>query len=149
MDASFAREEGMKSQMGLLSLIADKRITNEAQICNIAEFQSTTIARVVRSTMAAESASLSHALDRQLYLRLLVECIVYREPDMKADWRMYLKIPGIIVTDAKSLYDHLGKSGSIPTERQTLSICWWHAIYRKTAQSDFIGFQTRICWQMC
>ena len=39
---------------------------------------------------------------------------------MQMDWRMHLKIPGIVVTDAKSLFDHLGKSGSIPTERQTL-----------------------------
>ena len=39
---------------------------------------------------------------------------------MQMDWRMRLKIPGIVVTDAKSLFDHLGKSGSIPTGRQTL-----------------------------
>ena len=33
---------------------------------------------------------------------------------------MYLKIPGYIVTDARSMYDHLSKSGSVPCERQTL-----------------------------
>ena len=110
----------MKSQMGLLNLVADKGITHGAATCNIVEFQSTTIARVARSTMAAESASLSQAVDRQLYLRLLVECILHGEPNMQMDWRMRLKIPGVIVTDAKSLFDHLGKSGSIPTERQTL-----------------------------
>ena len=33
---------------------------------------------------------------------------------------MHLKIPGLVVTDAKSMFDHLSKSGSIPTERQTL-----------------------------
>ena len=68
MDASFAKEVGMKSQIGLLGLVADKDIIHGAGICNIVEFQSTTIARVVRSTMAAESASLSQAVDRQLYL---------------------------------------------------------------------------------
>ena len=31
-----------------------------------------------------------------------------------------MKIPGIVVTDAKSLYDHLRTTGSIPAERQTL-----------------------------
>ena len=70
--------------------------------------------------MAAESAALSQAVDRQLYLRLMVECILEGEPDLKGDWRMKLKIPGIVVTDAKSMYDHLCKSGSIPVERQTL-----------------------------
>ena len=39
---------------------------------------------------------------------------------MQSDWRMRLEIPGVVVTVAKSLFDHLGKSGSIPTERQTL-----------------------------
>ena len=33
---------------------------------------------------------------------------------------MKLKIPGLLVTDAKSLFDHLGKTGSIPKEKQTL-----------------------------
>ena len=33
---------------------------------------------------------------------------------------MHLKIPGVLVTDAKSLYDHISKTGSIPTERQTM-----------------------------
>ena len=70
--------------------------------------------------MAAESASLSIAVDHNLYLRLLLECILHGEPDLKADWRMSLKVPGVLVTDAKSLYDHLTKTGSIPTERQTL-----------------------------
>ena len=72
--------------------------------------------------MAAESASLSQAVDRQLYLRLMLESLLHGAPGVTstADWRMNLKIPGIIVTDAKSLYDHLNKTGSIPTERQTL-----------------------------
>ena len=39
---------------------------------------------------------------------------------MQMDWRTHLEIPGIVLTDAKSLFDHLGKSGSVPTERQTL-----------------------------
>ena len=70
--------------------------------------------------MAAESTSLAQAVDRQLYLRLLIERLLHGGPDRSADWRMHLKVPGIIVTDAKSMYDHLGKSGSTPTERQTL-----------------------------
>ena len=70
--------------------------------------------------MAAESASLSTALDRHLYVRVLLESILYGEPDYGADWRHKLRVPGILVTDARSLYDHLGKTGSVPKERQTL-----------------------------
>ena len=35
-------------------------------------------------------------------------------------WRHELKIPGILVTDARSLHDHINKTGSLPSERQTL-----------------------------
>ena len=120
MDASFANEIGSKSQMGFLNLIADALVTTTSSTVNTVEFQSTTITRIVRSTMAAESASLSQAVDRQLYLRLLIECMLYGEPDLTKDWRMHLKVPGLVVTDSKSMFDHLSKSGSIPTERQTL-----------------------------
>ena len=70
--------------------------------------------------MAAESSSLSTSLDRHLFLRVLLEAILYGEPDFEEDRRSKLKIPGICVTDAGSLYDHLNKTGSIPEERQIL-----------------------------
>ena len=106
--------------MGFLNIVADSQVKEGPSVSNLVEFQSTTISRVVRSTMAAESASLSQAVDRQLYLRLVIENILHGEPDLGKDWRMSLKVPGIIVTDAKSMFDHLGKSGSVPVERQTL-----------------------------
>jgi len=120
LDASFAKEEGMKSQCGFISVITESDIVKEPTLCNIVEYTSTRISRVVKSTMAAESAGLSLALDRQLYLRLLVEAILHGEPEMGPEWRHELKIPGILVTDARSLYDHINKTGSLPSERQTL-----------------------------
>ena len=110
----------MKSQMGIFNLIIDGAVRTREASCNIAEFISATIIRVVRSTMAAESASLSQALDKQLYLRLVMECLLHGEPDLLGDWRKKLLIPGHLVTDAKSLYDHLTTTGSLPKERQTL-----------------------------
>ena len=65
--------------------------------------------------------SLSTALDRQLYLRLLVQSLLHGEPTYAPDWRHKLTTPGILVTDAKSLYDHLNTTGKIPKERQTMS----------------------------
>ena len=120
MDASFGNEEGRKSQCGFLNLITETTITKGPATCNVAEFQSSTIGRVVRSTMAAEAAALSTALDRHLFLRLMLECVLYGEPELAGQWRHKLRIPGILVTDSKSLYDHLITTGSVPTERQTL-----------------------------
>ena len=70
--------------------------------------------------MAAESASLTLAFDRQSYLRLVLESMLYGEPEMGPEWKHQLKIPGVLLTDARSLYDHNNKTGSLPSERQTL-----------------------------
>jgi len=50
----------------------------------------------------------------------LVQSLLHGEPTYAPDWRHKLTIPGILVTDAKSLYDHLNTTGKIPKERQTM-----------------------------
>ena len=51
----------------------------------------------------------------------MIETLLYGQPELKEiDWRVHLRIPGILVTDAKSLYDNLQRDGSLPAERQTL-----------------------------
>ncbi len=77
MDASFANEPGKKSQAGFIGLVATDMIKNGPVRCSIAEFKGSTISRVVRSTVAAEAAGMSLALDRHLYCRLLVECLFF------------------------------------------------------------------------
>jgi hypothetical protein len=105
----------------------------------LVEYQSTTISRVVKSTLASESASLSTALDRQLYLRLLVQSLLEGEPIYAPDWRHKLTVPGILVTDAKSLYDHLNTTGKIPKERQTM-------IDLLVARDLIEANAVRLCW---
>ena len=70
--------------------------------------------------MAAETASLPMAIDRDLYARLLTESLLRGEPECDSDWRRRGRVRGMLITDAKSLFDHLHKKGSIPQERQTL-----------------------------
>ncbi len=56
-----------------------------------------------------------------MYLRLVVETLLYGQPELQdRDWRTALRTPGILATDAKSLYDNLQKDGSMPAERQRL-----------------------------
>ena len=119
-DASYAKEMGMKSQAGFMSMITTSGLVDQPSVCNLVEFHSGTISRVVKSTMAAGSASMSIALDRQLYSRMRIESVIHGEPDYTVEWRMKLKLLGVLVTDAKSLYGHLGKTGRIPRERHTL-----------------------------
>ena len=62
LDASFSKEEGMKSQCGFISVITEKKILEQPTLCSIVEYQSTRISRVVKLTMAAESAARSLAV---------------------------------------------------------------------------------------
>jgi hypothetical protein len=79
-DASFAKEPGLKSQAGFLSFLTTGDVTKGEVPGALVELQSTTISRVVKSTLATESVSLSTALDRQVYLRLLVQSLLRGEP---------------------------------------------------------------------
>ena len=77
-------------------LLTDQDVVNRRVLGDLVEYESSTIRRVVRSTMAAESAALSKSLDRQLYLRLMVETLLYGQPELQdKDWRTELRIPGI------------------------------------------------------
>ena len=86
-DASFAKEPGMKSQAGFVSFLTTTDVAHGEVPCALVEFQSATITRVVKSTLASESASLSTALDRQLYLRLPVQSLLQGEPVYDPEWR--------------------------------------------------------------
>ena len=51
----------------------------------------------------------------------MVKSLLYGQPELRyTDWRVRPRVPGILVTDAKSLYDSLRKGVSLPAERQTL-----------------------------
>ena len=101
------------------TVLTDQRVTSQQALRNLVEYESSTIQRVVHSTLAAESAALSKSLDRQLYLRLVVETLLYGQPELKdRDWRVELRIPGILVTDAKSLYDNLQKEATNQGEKR-------------------------------
>ncbi|CAE8702081.1 unnamed protein product [Polarella glacialis] len=134
-DASFANEDGGKSQAGYVTIVTDDRVLTQEAVGNLVEFGSNKIHRVVRSTMAAESAALSIALDKQLYVRMLLEALLYGERSFSPEWKEHMTIPGMVmaqtrtkefcvtgnmVTDAKSLYDHLSKTGNLPSERQVM-----------------------------
>ena len=60
------------------------------------------------------------ALDRHLYLRILLDLLWYGPKEIGSDWREQLRFGGGMVTDAKSLYDHMITTGLVPKERQTM-----------------------------
>ena len=53
-------------------------------------------------------------------MRLLVQSLLHGETVYDPEWRRKMSVPGILITDAKSLYDYLNTTGKIPKERQIM-----------------------------
>ena len=119
-DASLGKEEEGRSQLGSIHFLSTEGVKEGPQKASVIDFATSKSTRVVRSSMAAESCSLSLAVDRHLYIRLLVDMLCRGVYPISSEWRKEMKIEGGIVTDAKSLYDHLHTTGQIPAERQTM-----------------------------
>ena len=90
-----------------------RSVDKGASIFSMIEFNSTVIHRVIKKYVYG-----THAVYRQLYLRLLVEALLTGEPQGGSVWRSRLEVLGIMVTDATSPFDHLQTMGSIPVEGQ-------------------------------
>ena len=119
-DASLGKEKDGKSQLGQIHFITNTDVVEGPQPAAVVDFGSSKSTRVVRSSMAAEAASMSQAIDRHLYARLLIQMLTKGIFKLSRDWRMDLKVPGFMVTNARSLFDHLGTTGQVPSERQTM-----------------------------
>ena len=118
-DAALGRKQDGSAQAGEFHLITDKRALTESRPSNLLEFHSSKISRVVRSSMAAESCALTKGADHQLYNRLLYDALCFGRIEVKSEWRNQLHALGVLVTDAKALYDHCLTTGHMAQERQT------------------------------
>lgn len=110
-DVSYANDPGSRSQATFLNIATDKSILSGRASAGLLEHSSRRISKVVRSTMAAESASLAAAVDHHLYCKLLWQHLLYRGAPVCGEWRKILVVGGCVVTDAKSVFDNLSKTG--------------------------------------
>ena len=121
-DASYANVRDGGSQGGHCVVAFDTGIHQGKTVpCNVLYWKSGRIHRVVNSTLAAESMSLSRALGDLMWCVTLSNELTHVGFDLK-EWEAALRhrrlcvVPGkqegshnLAVVDAKSLYDHLSK----------------------------------------
>ena len=119
-DASLGKEKDGKSQLGHIHFMTSEDAIEVPRAAVAIDFNTSKSTRVVRSSMAAESASMSLAVDRHLYNRLLIQMLWDGPFALGPDWRSQVTVGGSVVTDARSLYDHLNTTGQVPSERQTM-----------------------------
>ena len=127
-DASFAGEDGHKSQQGRVVHFVIDHDGAKNDHCNtyralIVAFSSTTIRRVCRSTLQAETYSLQNGLESGDKLRAVLAelngCIRSKK-SWKADSREF--IAHLAMTDCRSLADHLNQEILARTTDKRLGI---------------------------
>lgn len=119
-DASLGKEESGKSQLAAAHFIGHDDTLHGPAAASLVDFATNKSSRVVRSSMAAEACAMCLAADRRLYMRLILHMMLTGRQDVPEQWRQKLAIRGYLVTDAKSLFDHMTRTHHLPTERQTL-----------------------------
>ena len=111
-DASFANEGGMKSQQGRIHLLTDmteaKDPTNNVFRVLPVAFSSTTIRRVCRSTLQAETYSLQNGLEAGDKIRGALAELKGQLRGI-SNWEEDARqcIPHLYMTDCRSLQEHL------------------------------------------
>ena len=133
-DASFANN-GFHSQGGHLVLAHENTLRDGDLVAtNIVAWRSGKLQRVVNSTLAAETQSLSRGLAELLWIMVLMQELQDGNFNVKS-WRDRLAgeelmaissemsdvglKESLAVVDAKSLYDHLAKDGTGGQDRRT------------------------------
>ena len=116
-DSSFANVDDIRSQAGMLILIAERAVlTTSGGMASLIEWRSHRIKRVCRSTLAAETQACGAAVDAALYLRALSAEILLHDYSPGRDGPPNPKfMPCVIITDCRSLYDLLIREGSLTT----------------------------------
>ena len=118
-DASLGKTEAMCAQQAEIHFVTSKDVEVCPTRASLLDFHSSKVHRVVRSSLAAEACAMTSAADRSLYKRALFDALYNGCCEISSQWRKELSIGGTIITDAKGLNDHVNKTGSMASEKQT------------------------------
>ena len=126
-DGSFANNKDLTSQLGFIIVLANEYRTEEGNdfeiYGNIIHWNSTKCKRVTRSVLASELYGMVGGFDSAIALNTTIQQIVrnFQLP----------RIPVIIGTDSKSLYDCLVKLGTTNEKRLMIDIMSLRESYEK------------------
>ena len=118
-DASFSRQPRGGSQQGYVLMLGDRRVIfSEKFPANCVLWQSTRIKRVVRSTLAAEAATMATGYDMAIWLRTLASRLLCASAG--AAWTQEIgRVPQITWQDCWSLAEMLAKETPAATEKRS------------------------------
>ena len=113
-DSSFANNKDYTSQIGYVIVLADKNDN-----ANILHWSSTKCRRITRSVLASELYAMSNGYDMAISVKTTIELT------------LGLKLPLIVCTDSKSLYDCLVKLGTTQEKRLMVDLMCLRQSYER------------------
>ena len=123
-DASFANEPGYKSQQGRIHYLSTaSRLTEKDHSIHVIGFASSTLKRVCRATLQAESYALQSAVEHGDRLRCVL-CEMTGKLATMTDWheQCQMKMKHVWVSDCMSLVEHLNAEVPKKVEDKRLGI---------------------------
>ena len=114
-DSGFANAPNNKSQGGYVILATDKAVLSEERPASLLEWKSYRHQRVLRSTLAAEAASLDKAQDMGHFMACVFSEMVDGNHRASTSLTIFEVIP---VTDARSLWDAIHRLSTTFSEKR-------------------------------
>ena len=120
----------VRSQAGCVVRMIDQADEDKlAEVpCSVLDWKSTGTKRVVTSTFAAETTAAISGLGCGMYCRAPMCRILHDCHEPPGTWGE-THLPMRLMTDCRSLYDHVGKEGSLPD-------CRWISIHVACLQQE-------------
>ena len=114
-DSGWANAPGGKSQGGLVITMSDKGVFDQERPASLLEWKSYRHQRILRSTLAAEAASLDRAVDMGNFMACVFSEMIYANYQATCGTPMFQVIP---VTDARSLWDSIHRLSTSFAEKR-------------------------------
>ena len=109
-DAALANRPDLSSTGGfLVAACSPDILKGERSPLTFISWKSTKLQRKARSSLSAEAQALAEAEQEMMFVRLAWAELCGIEIDMKSPYDSIKRIPGVLVVDAKSVYDILKK----------------------------------------
>jgi hypothetical protein len=131
VDASFANNKDMSSQMGYVIALGNELKDSDRSFKltgNIIHWSSVKCKRITRSVLASEIYAMAHGVDIAIAIGGTIDIIMQR---------LHLpNVPIVVCTDSRSLYDCLVKLGTTKEKRLMIDIMALREAYERSELMD-------------
>ncbi|CAK0802961.1 unnamed protein product [Prorocentrum cordatum] len=107
-DAAFAnRIDGKSTEGRIIGVVPASFLDGQETGVSLMSWRSGRVERTRRSPLAAEVSATVNTEDEVTYVRFLLSELSGWKPDLRNPWAQVRRVPGVLITDSKNLYDRL------------------------------------------